>query len=36
LTRDFRNGYTIVVLTNVDNPAAIEIGNEIIKILGLE
>jgi len=36
LARDFRNGYTIVVLTNVDNPAAIEIGNEIIKILGLE
>jgi CubicO group peptidase (beta-lactamase class C family) len=34
--RDAINGYTIIVLTNVDNPAAIEIGNEIIKILGLE
>jgi len=34
--RDVRSGYTIVILTNVDNPAAIEIGNEIIKIMGLE
>lgn len=34
--RDVRNGYTIIILTNVDNPAAIEIGNEIIKIMGLE
>ena len=33
--RDLRNGYTIVVLTNLDNPAAIELGNEIIKLLGL-
>jgi CubicO group peptidase (beta-lactamase class C family) len=34
--RDLRNGYTIIVLTNLDNPAAIELGNEIIKLLGLE
>jgi D-alanyl-D-alanine carboxypeptidase len=34
--RDVRNGYTIIILTNVDNPAAIFIGNEIIKKLGLE
>jgi CubicO group peptidase (beta-lactamase class C family) len=34
--RDLGNGYTIIVLTNVDNPVAIEIGNEIIKLLGLE
>ena len=34
--RDVRSGYTIIILTNVDNPVAIEIGNEIIKILGLE
>lgn len=34
--RDLRNGYTIIVLTNLDHPAAVEIGNEIIKILGLE
>jgi CubicO group peptidase (beta-lactamase class C family) len=33
--RDLRYGYTIIVLTNVDNPVAIDIGNEIIKILGL-
>jgi D-alanyl-D-alanine carboxypeptidase len=34
--RDLRTGYTIIVLTNLDNPVAIEIGNEIIKLLGLE
>ncbi len=34
--RDLRNGYTIIILTNVDNPAAIEIGDEIIKRMGLE
>jgi CubicO group peptidase (beta-lactamase class C family) len=34
--RDLRNGYTIIVLTNLDNPVAIEIGNELIKLLGLE
>jgi len=33
--RDLRNGYTVIVLTNLDNPAAIELGNEIIKLLGL-
>lgn len=36
LARDLRTGYTIIILTNVDNPIAIEIGNEIIRILGLE
>jgi CubicO group peptidase (beta-lactamase class C family) len=34
--RDVRNGYAIIILTNVDHPAAIEIGNEVIKIMGLE
>jgi CubicO group peptidase (beta-lactamase class C family) len=34
--RDEKSGYTIIVLANVDNPLAIEIGNEIIKRLGLE
>jgi CubicO group peptidase (beta-lactamase class C family) len=34
--RDVRSGYTIVILTNLDNPVAIEMGNEIIKIMGLE
>jgi hypothetical protein len=34
--RDLRNGYTIIILTNVDNPIAIEIGNEIIKMMNLE
>ncbi|HSA94761.1 MAG TPA: serine hydrolase domain-containing protein [Acidobacteriota bacterium] len=34
--RDLRNGYTVIVLTNLDNPAAIELGNEIIRLLGLE
>jgi CubicO group peptidase (beta-lactamase class C family) len=33
--RDLRTGYTIIVLTNLDNPLAIEIGNEIVKMLGL-
>lgn len=36
LGRDRKDGYTIIVLTNVDNPVAIDIGNEIIKMLGLE
>jgi D-alanyl-D-alanine carboxypeptidase len=36
LGRDLRNGYTIIVLTNLDNPVAIEIGNELIKLLDLE
>jgi CubicO group peptidase (beta-lactamase class C family) len=36
LGRDLRYGYTIIVLTNLDNPVAIEIGNEIIRLLGLE
>jgi CubicO group peptidase (beta-lactamase class C family) len=35
LGRDLIGGYTVIVLTNVDNPAAIEIGNEIVKLLGL-
>ncbi|MFH0762200.1 MAG: serine hydrolase domain-containing protein [Bacteroidota bacterium] len=34
--RDWKNGYTIIVLFNVDNPVGIEIGDEIIKILKLE
>jgi CubicO group peptidase (beta-lactamase class C family) len=34
--RDLRTGYTIIIMTNVDNPVAIDIGNEIIKILELE
>lgn len=34
--RDSGNGYTIIVLTNHDNPIAIEIGNEIIRLLRLE
>ncbi len=34
--RDLRNGYTVIVLTNLDNPVAIELGNEILKLLGLE
>ncbi len=36
LGRDFRDGTTIIVLTNLDNPAAIDIGNEIVKLLGLQ
>ena len=34
--RDMNNGFTIIVLTNYDHPVGIDIGNEIIKILGLE
>ena len=34
--RDINNGYTIIVLTNYDHPVGMDIGNEIIKILGLE
>jgi len=34
--RDWNNGYTIVVLTNIDHPGGAEIGEEILKILGLE
>ena len=34
--RDIINGYTILVLTNLDNPVGIEIGNQIIQIMGLE
>ena len=34
--RDNKNGYTIIVLTNYDHPTAINAGNEIIKLLGLE
>lgn len=36
LGRDLRTGYTIIVLTNLDNPLAIEIGTKIIRLLGLE
>ena len=35
-SRDWNSGFTVVVLTNVDNPVGIEIGNQILKILGLE
>jgi CubicO group peptidase (beta-lactamase class C family) len=34
--RDWYNGYTIVVLTNLDHPVGAEIGDAILKILGLE
>lgn len=34
--RDVKNGYTIIVLTNVDNPAAIEIGDEIVAMMNLQ
>ncbi|MBN2363838.1 beta-lactamase family protein [candidate division WOR-3 bacterium] len=33
--RDIKNGYTVIVLLNIDNPVAIEIGNEILKLIGL-
>jgi CubicO group peptidase (beta-lactamase class C family) len=36
LASDVNNGFTIIVFTNYDHPAGINIGNEIIKRLGLE
>ncbi|MGA9295256.1 MAG: serine hydrolase domain-containing protein [Ignavibacteriaceae bacterium] len=34
--RDMKNGFTIIVLSNYDHPVAIDVGNEIINLLGLE
>ncbi|MFH1197125.1 MAG: serine hydrolase [bacterium] len=36
LARDMNNGFTIIVFTNYDHPIGVDIGNEIIKMLGLE
>lgn len=36
LARDLIKGYTVIVLSNYDFPSAMEVGNEIIKMLGLE
>ena len=33
--RDMKNGFTIIVLSNYDHPVGIDVGNEIIKMLGL-
>ena len=34
--RDMKNAFTIIVLSNYDHPVGIDVGNEIIKMLGLE
>jgi D-alanyl-D-alanine carboxypeptidase len=34
--QDMKNGFTIIVLSNYDHPVGINVGNEIIKMLGLE
>ncbi|MEJ2616589.1 MAG: serine hydrolase [Ignavibacteriaceae bacterium] len=34
--RDRKNNFTIIVLSNYDHPLAIDVGNQIIKMLGLE
>ncbi len=36
LARDLINGYTVIVLSNYDFPSAMEVGNGIIEMLGLE
>jgi len=33
--RDNKTGYTIIILCNIDPPGAMEIGNEVIRLLGL-
>ena len=35
LARDLSHGYTIIVLSNYDIPTAMEVGNEILIMLGL-